>query len=244
MSEQQAVTKMFDGISPHYDFLNHLLSFGIDKRWRKKTSLLTSRCHPFTILDVATGTADLALRMAHDNPEATVTGLDLSEKMLEIGKQKINKKQLGHRVKLQQGDAAQMPFNDNTFDVVTSAFGVRNFEHLEQGLHEMARVTKDQGMIAVLEFSHPQKGFLKIPYRWYSKHILPLVGRTVSRHPQAYHYLPSSIEDFPDGAAFAMLLEKAGLTEVKARRFSGGIATLYFGKIQKNTSTSHNKKTQ
>lgn len=233
MSDQQAVTKMFDDISPRYDFLNHLLSFGIDRRWRRKTSRWVAQHHPAAILDVATGTADLAIRMAHDNPQATVTGVDLSEKMLEIGKQKIDKKQLGQCITLQTGDATQMPFSDDSFDAVTSAFGVRNFEHLEQGLREMFRVTKDQGTIAILEFSHPDKRFFRVPYRWYSKHLLPFIGRTVSRHPNAYHYLPSSVEAFPDGQAFATLLEKTGLKAVEMKRLSGGIATLYCGQVQK-----------
>ena len=233
MSDQKAVTEMFDDISPRYDFLNHLLSFHIDKFWRRKTSQWVSRKQPTAILDVATGTADLAIRLAKDNPTATVTGVDLSEKMLEIGKRKISKKQLGQRICLETADAAHLPFSNDSFDAVTAAFGVRNFENLEQGLREMIRVTKTNGVMAVLEFSHPTNRFIQWSYRGYSKHILPLVGRIVSKHPSAYHYLPESIDSFPDSESFMKLLKHIGLTEVGARRFNGGIATLYHGRIQK-----------
>lgn len=237
-----AIATMFDSISPKYDALNHLLSFNIDKTWRRKTSVFVAKSQPTAILDVATGTADLAIRMAKDIPSAIITGVDISEKMLEIGKQKIGKKQLDGRIHLVIADAAKLPFEDNCFDAVTSAFGVRNFEHLEQGLREMQRVANDNGMIAILEFSHPQKGLVRTPYRCYSKHILPIVGRTVSKHPSAYSYLPDSVEAFPDSEAFVKLLKAIGLIEVGMQRFSGGIATLYYGKVQKSTY-HHNKKT-
>lgn len=233
MSEQQSVSEMFDDISPRYDFLNHLLSFHIDKMWRRKTSQWVAQYHPVSILDVATGTADLAIRLAKDCPASQIIGIDLSEKMLEIGKKKIDDKQLGERVKLQIGDAEQMAFSDDTFDAVTTAFGVRNFEHLEQGLREMFRITKDKGTIAVLEFSHPKKGFIRMPYQCYSRHILPFIGRTISKHPAAYHYLPETIEAFPKEETFMDLLMKAGFSEIGKKDFSGGIATLYYGRAQK-----------
>lgn len=238
MSDQQAVTEMFDDISPHYDFLNHLLSFHIDKRWRRKASQWVAKCHPMSILDVATGTADLAIRLANDNPSATITGVDLSEKMLEIGKQKIVHKHLEQRIHLETADAACLPFPDDSFDAVVAAFGVRNFENLEQGLREMFRVAKVGGSLAILEFSHPDKGFIRGPYRCYSRHILPWVGRTVSKHPTAYRYLPESVEAFPDGEAFVKLLKAVGLTNAGTQRFNGGIASLYFGQIQKKPVSS------
>lgn len=233
MSDQQAITEMFDDISPRYDFLNHLLSFGIDKRWRRKTTQWVARQQPTTILDVATGTADLAIRMAKNIPSASITGVDLSEKMLEIGKRKIFQKQLDQRIHFETADAMHLPFGDNSFDTVTAAFGVRNFENLEQGLREMHRVAKDNGAIAILEFSHPKKGIIRPSYRCYSKHILPLIGRIVSKHPSAYRYLPESVEAFPDGEAFMALLKRTGLTAVGMQRFNGGISTLYFGRVQK-----------
>lgn len=233
MSNQQAITEMFDNISPRYDFLNHLLSFHIDKIWRRKTSRLVADQHPTAILDVATGTADLAIRMAKDCPISQITGIDLSEKMLELGRKKVNKKKLDRRIALQVGDAAQIPFPDNTFDVVTSAFGVRNFEDNDKGLREMSRVCKDSGMIAILEFSHPKKGLVGSCYRYYSKHVLPFIGKALSKHPTAYSYLPESVASFPESECFMKALQDAGVSEIKTKRFNHNIATLYVGKVQK-----------
>ena len=238
MSDQQAVTEMFDDISSRYDFLNHLLSFQIDKIWRRKTSRLVAKSQPTAILDVATGTADLAIRLAKDNPTATITGVDLSEKMLNIGKQKIAQKQLSQRITLQIADAAHLHFGDNSFDAVTVAFGVRNFEHLEAGLQEMLRVIKDHGFIAILEFSRPQNSLVKWPYRIYSKHVLPLIGRAFSKHQTAYTYLPSSIEAFPENTIFKEALKTIGIGDISSRAFSGGIATLYYGHVQKKPTNS------
>ena len=233
MSDQKAVTEMFDDISSHYDFLNHLLSFQVDKIWRRKTSQLVASRQPTAILDVATGTADLAIRMAKDIPMASIVGVDLSEKMLEIGRQKVEQEQLEQRIKLMTADAAHLPFEGSRFDAVAVAFGVRNFEHLEAGLQEMLRVLKNNGLIAILEFSHPKNGMVKGPYQCYSKYILPEVGRAFSKHPQAYSYLPSSIEAFPESWDFVQLLKRLGVVEVKEEAFFGGIATLYHGFIQK-----------
>ena len=233
MSDQKVVTEMFDDISSHYDFLNHLLSFQIDKIWRRKTSRVVASHQPTAILDVATGTADLAIRMAKDIPMASIVGVDLSEKMLEIGRQKLKQEHLEQRIKLMTADAKALPFEDNHFDAVTVAFGVRNFEHLEAGIQEMLRVLKNNGLIAILEFSHPKNGIVKGPYRCYSKHILPKVGRAFSKHPEAYSYLPSSIEAFPESDDFIQLLNRLGVDEVIEERFCGGIATLYHGAVQK-----------
>lgn len=233
MSDQKVVTEMFDDISSHYDFLNHLLSFQIDKIWRRKTSRIVASHQPTAILDVATGTADLAIRMAKDIPMASIVGADLSEKMLEIGRQKVKQEHLEQRIKLMTADAKALPFEDNHFDAVTVAFGVRNFEHLEAGIQEMLRVLKNNGLIAILEFSHPKNGIVKGPYRCYSKHILPKVGRAFSKHPEAYSYLPSSIEAFPESDDFVQLLNRLGVDEVIEERFCGGIATLYHGAVQK-----------
>ncbi len=238
MSEQKAVTEMFDNISPRYDFLNHLLSFHIDKIWRRKTSKLVASHHPTAILDVATGTADLAIRMAKDTASANITGVDLSEKMLEIGREKITKKKLDQRITLEIGDASRLSFPDNSFDAVTVAFGVRNFENIEKGIFEMFRVCKEGGTLAVLEFSRPKSFWIKGPYNVYSKRILPLIGRILSGHRNAYHYLPSSIEHFPDAETFVKMMEQSGFREVKKRTFSGGIVTLYYGYAQKRTLAS------
>lgn len=233
MSDQKTVTEMFDDISLHYDFLNHLLSFQIDKIWRRKTSRIVASRQPTAILDVATGTADLAIRMAKDIPAASIVGVDLSEKMLEIGRQKVKQEKLDQHIKLMTADALNLPFEDSRFDAVTVAFGVRNFEHLEAGIQEMLRVLKNNGLIAILEFSHPQNGIVKGPYRCYSKYILPKVGRAFSKHPEAYSYLPSSIEAFPESGDFVRLLDRLGVDEIKEETFCGGIATLYYGVVQK-----------
>lgn len=228
------IAVMFDRVSPRYDALNHLLSFDLDKVWRRKTAKQVAKSQPTAILDLATGTGDLALALAKHIPQAHITGMDFSEKMLEIGRNKVNKKHLEKRISFQMGDAAQIPFPDSCFDAVTSAFGVRNFEHLDQGLSEMLRVVKTNGIIAILEFSHPVKGIIQLPYRCYSKHILPFVGRHVSKHPTAYQYLPESIESFPNRDRFVVLLKEIGMDMVEVRSFSGGIATLYYGKVQKS----------
>ena len=232
---------MFDGISSHYDFLNHLFSFGIDRRWRRKTSKMVEDSYvaaswlPFMVLDVATGTADLAIRMAKDMEYSVILGIDLSKKMLELGEQKIQKKNLTKQIHLQAASALEMPFPDNSFDAVTVAFGVRNFGDLEAGLREMVRVCRNGGLVAVLEFSHPRNGLVRVPYRWYSRRWIPRVGRRVSKHPNAYSYLPSSVEAFPSGDAFAAKLEQAGVPDVQKKVFSGGIATLYYGSVLKNS---------
>ena len=238
MSDQRTITEMFDDISPRYDFLNHLLSFHIDKRWRRKASQWIALHHPTAILDVATGTADLAIRLVKDNPSANVIGVDLSEKMLEIGRRKIAKQRLEQHIQLQNADAARLPFSDDAFDAVTVAFGVRNFGNLTQGLREMVRVAKDGAAIAILEFSHPTKGIVRGPYRCYSRRILPFVGRIVSKHPSAYRYLPESVKAFPDGEAFLQLLRDSGMAEAGMLRLNGGIATLYHARVQKKPTSS------
>ena len=238
MTDSSSVTEMFDGIAESYDDLNHRLSFGIDRIWRRKTSRLVAQQHPLTILDVATGTADLAIRMAKDNPDAFVTGIDLSTEMLIIGQQKVNQERFSERIHLQTADATSMPFSDETFDAVTVAFGVRNFVDRKAGLCEMVRVCRDHGLIAVLEFSHPTNLLVKGPYRWYSRHLIPRIGRKVSHHPDAYSYLPSSVEAFPAAEAFKAMMEQSGINDIQSISFSGGIATLYYGYALKNAVTS------
>ena len=238
MSNQQAVTEMFDGIAPRYDRLNHFLSLGIDRAWRRKTSRRVSKQHPKAILDVATGTADLAIQLAYDNDEATITGVDLSERMLSIGRQKVDKKKLLHRIHLEMADATALPFADGSFDAVTVAFGVRNFAYRDKGLSEMVRVCRKGGLVAILEFSHPTCTLVSVPYRWYSRLWIPRIGRSVSRHPTAYSYLPSSVEAFPSTEDFVASLEHAGLKDIQATAFCGGIATLYYGYASITTKAS------
>ena len=227
MATSSPIAAMFDRISPKYDALNHLLSFNIDKVWRRKTARAVAKRQPQTILDLATGTADLALLLAKYNPQAHIVGMDLSEKMLEIGKEKVKRQGLEHRIELQQGDAAALPFDDGSFDAVTVAFGVRNFEDLDKGLSEIRRVLKPGGQTFILEFSMPEHFPVKQLYRFYFKRLLPFVGRIVSKDPGAYTYLPASVERFPKPEAFLKLLSRHGLSEGAAKRFSFGITTLY-----------------
>ncbi|MBR4391994.1 MAG: bifunctional demethylmenaquinone methyltransferase/2-methoxy-6-polyprenyl-1,4-benzoquinol methylase UbiE [Bacteroidales bacterium] len=247
MNDQQAITAMFDGIAPRYDLLNRLLSFHLDTRWRKKTSrmvkehlseILGASSHqtaPTAILDVATGTADLALQLSKDNPEAQVTGIDLSLPMLEIGNDKIQRQRLEHQVHLQAADAQHLPFPDHSFDAVTCAFGVRNFEALEVGLQEMRRVTKDNGIIAILEFSMPTSWWIRAPYQGYTRYLLPLIGRMISGHKDAYTYLPESIKTFSTQSLTDRLLD-IGFPEVHTTHLCGGVATIYIANLKKNGS--------
>jgi len=221
------IAKMFDRISPKYDALNHLLSLNIDKVWRRKTAKAVTKHHPKTILDLATGTADLAISLAKHNPQAHIVGMDISEKMLEIGKEKVAKKDLANQIDLCLGDAAALPFNDNTFDAVTVAFGVRNFEDLGKGLSEIHRVLEPDGQAVILEFSMPEKFPVKQLYRFYFKRVLPKIGQIVSKDPSAYTYLPQSVERFPTPLDFQQILSKKGLKQGSLKRLSFGIATLY-----------------
>ena len=221
------IAAMFDRISPKYDRLNHLLSFNIDKIWRRKTAKAVSINHPRTILDLATGTADLAIELAKCNPQARIIGMDISKKMLEIGKEKVKQQGLESQIELRMGDAAALPFGDNSSDAVTVAFGVRNFEKMEQGLSEICRVLKPNGIAYILEFSMPEKFPIKQAYKLYFKHILPIIGKQVSKDAWAYSYLPESVERFPKPSVFLQMLNNNGLFEATARHLTCGIATLY-----------------
>lgn len=221
------IAAMFDCISPKYDALNHLLSLNIDKVWRRKTAKAVAKSQPKTILDLATGTADLAIALAKCNPQAHIIGMDISEKMLEIGKEKVSKKGLANQIELRLGDAATLPFESNTFDAVTVAFGVRNFENLEHGLSEIQRVLKPNGRAVILEFSMPERFPIKQLYALYFKHLLPAIGKAVSKDGNAYSYLPLSVEQFPKPKVFLRMLAEKGLENGMAKPLSFGIASLY-----------------
>ncbi|MBL7964980.1 MAG: bifunctional demethylmenaquinone methyltransferase/2-methoxy-6-polyprenyl-1,4-benzoquinol methylase UbiE [Flavobacteriales bacterium] len=224
-SKREEVELMFDRISPKYDLLNRVFSLGIDQAWRRKV-IRTLRAEPVQrVLDVATGTADLALMAARHVPQ--VTGVDISEGMLGLGREKVRQRGLEGRVELLRADSARLPFADGTFDAVMASFGVRNFEDLGAGLSEMARVTRSGGRILVLEFSRPHAWPIAGLYRFYFHRVMPAIGRLVSRDNAAYTYLPASVDAFPDGRAFLNVLERSGWHEGHARPLSGGIAHLY-----------------
>ncbi len=221
------IATMFDRISSKYDALNHLLSLNIDKVWRRKAAKEVAKHQPATILDLATGTADLAIALAKRNPQAHIVGMDISEKMLEIGKKKVAKQKMDPQIELRVGDAASLPFEDNTFDAVTVAFGVRNFEDLDKGLSEIHRVLKPNGQAVILEFSMPERFPVKQLYRFYFKRLLPFIGRIVSKDKSAYSYLPASVEHFPKPSVFVEMLAQKGLSNGQAKPLTFGIATLY-----------------
>lgn len=225
-SKKEMVREMFDDISPKYDLLNHLLSFGIDRGWRKKLVKLLGSRNPATILDVATGTGDLAIAIAALKPQKIV-GIDISEKMLEVGRRKITASGLDSLITLRKADAEKIPFSDNSFHAITVAFGVRNFEDLQLGLAEMKRVLRPDGVVMILEFSHPGTFPMKQLYGFYSKYIIPILGRFVSKNNKAYQYLPDSVAAFPSGNDFVGILTGLGFKNSRFITLSSGIATIY-----------------
>ncbi|MBW7845978.1 MAG: bifunctional demethylmenaquinone methyltransferase/2-methoxy-6-polyprenyl-1,4-benzoquinol methylase UbiE [Bacteroidia bacterium] len=227
-SKREQVEQMFDSIAPRYDLLNRLLSMGIDQSWRKKAIASLKEVQPEYILDVATGTADLAIAALKINP-IHVTGVDISSKMLAIGATKIEKKNLSNKISLIQADSSNLPFADNKFDAITVAFGVRNFEFLQKGIDEIHRVTKKGGKIAILEFSKPKSFPFKQIYYFYFNFILPAWGRIISKSQTAYTYLPESVEHFPEGNEFAKYLSNSGFTQINIKPLTFGICTLYTG---------------
>jgi demethylmenaquinone methyltransferase/2-methoxy-6-polyprenyl-1,4-benzoquinol methylase len=228
-SKKEEVQEMFNNISKRYDLLNHLLSIGIDKSWRKKAVRTLRDSKPKNILDIATGTGDFALALLHLHPEK-ITGLDLSEGMLEIAKEKIAQKKYSDKIIFLQGDSENLPFENTSFDAITVGFGVRNFENLEKGLAEIFRVLKPNGYVAILEFSKPKKFPMKQAFGFYSKFIIPSVGKMLSKDTAAYSYLPDSVAAFPEGKAFLEIMQKVGFSNLSAYPLTGGIATIYNGK--------------
>ena len=225
-AKKEMVQNMFNNIAPKYDLLNHLLSAGIDKGWRRKVRKALTGSHPETILDVATGTGDLAIELAK-MPAKKIIGIDIAEDMLEIGRKKVQKKGLSDIIVLEPGDSEDIHYADNYFDAITVAFGVRNYENLEKGLREMQRVLKPGKKVAILEFSKPAAFPMKNLYRFYFNHILPTIGRMVSKDDSAYTYLPQSVARFPENEDFLHILLKTGFKNPFQKRLTFGIATLY-----------------
>ncbi|HMI07025.1 MAG TPA: bifunctional demethylmenaquinone methyltransferase/2-methoxy-6-polyprenyl-1,4-benzoquinol methylase UbiE [Flavobacterium sp.] len=226
LSKKEQVAQMFDNISGNYDGLNRVISFGIDVKWRKKVLKLVSDKNPGTILDIATGTGDLAILMANTSAKKII-GLDISAGMLEVGKKKIAGKNLSDKIELLLADSENMPFEDHTFDAITVAFGVRNFEHLEKGLSEILRVLKPGGIFVILETSNPEKTPFKQGYIFYTRYILPLIGKLFSKDNAAYGYLSESASVFPFGEALNNILRKIGFIDVAAMPQTFGVATIY-----------------
>jgi demethylmenaquinone methyltransferase/2-methoxy-6-polyprenyl-1,4-benzoquinol methylase len=227
--KKMKVESMFDSIAWRYDFLNHFLSFGIDRLWRRRAiRIISHHCKNPEILDVATGTGDLAIAAMKLDP-LRVTGIDISGNMLEIGKEKIIKKGLSDRIELLQGDSENIPLGNNLFDVAMVAFGVRNFSDPLRGLAEMNRVLRYDGMILVLEFSKPSGLLFRSVYNFYFRNILPFVGRLFSKDKSAYTYLPDSVYQFPDNEKFLALLEEAGFSATRQVKLTGGVASIYTG---------------
>lgn len=226
-SKAAEVEQMFNAIAPKYDLLNHLLSMNIDKGWRKKAINSLKDLKPLSrILDVATGTGDLAI-LANKMLNVPVAGTDLTEGMIEIGRQKVAKLGLENEISLSKADSEALPFSDGEFDAVTVAFGVRNYAHLDKGLAEMARVLRPGGRMVILEFSRPRSFPMKQLYMFYFRNILPIIGRCVSKDRRAYEYLPESVLAFPDGTDFEVYLTNAGVKPIKRISLTFGIATIY-----------------
>jgi len=227
-SKKEEVAEMFNNISAKYDFLNHFLSLGIDKIWRRKAVNILKTVQPKKILDIATGTGDFAIACLKLNP-TEIIGIDISKGMLAVGSEKMLKKNVDHIISMKLGDSEDLPFEDNYFDGLTVGFGVRNFEHLEKGLSEMLRVIRPEGKVVILEFSKPKKFPVKQVYGFISKYIIPFFGKRISKDEKAYAYLPESIAAFPEGKEFTDILKSLGYKNITSQLVSGGIASIYSG---------------
>ena len=227
-SKKQEVAEMFDNISARYDFLNHFLSLGIDKIWRRKAINQLRSTPVKKLIDIATGTGDFAIAALKLNPEEVI-GLDISAGMLAVGEQKMIKNKVDSIIKMQLGDSENIPYDSNYFDALTVGFGVRNFENLEMGLTEMLRVLKPGGKAVILEFSKPKRFPIKQIFGFYSRYFIPFFGKRISKDAQAYSYLPESVAAFPEGKDFEEILHKIGYKNIESTLVSGGIATIYAG---------------
>ncbi len=228
LGKKEQVAKMFDNISHRYDLLNHVLSLGIDILWRKKAIKLLRHDQPKLILDIATGTGDFAIEALALNPDKVI-GVDISQGMLEVGKEKVKKLGVDDKIELQLGDSEKLLFSDNKFDAIIVSFGVRNFENLELGLEDMYRVLKPNGKVVIVEFSKPTIFPFKQLYNLYFKYILPLIGKLVSKDNEAYTYLPESVQAFPHGKEFVGILRKLGYKNTVCKPLTFGISSIYIG---------------
>ncbi len=229
LQKKEQVARMFNSIAFRYDFMNRFLTAGIDIRWRKKAIQQLKESNPKKILDVATGTADVAILTYQMLQPEKITGIDISEGMLELGRKKLTTLHLTDRIELKKGDSELLSFDDNSFDAVTVAFGVRNFQNLQKGLTEMLRVLKPGGRLVVLEFSKPSQPIFKALSNFYMNVITPAIGRLFTNNQSAYQYLNDSVQAFPEGQPFLSILQEAGFTETYLKRLSLGICTIYCG---------------
>ncbi|AFL80036.1 ubiquinone/menaquinone biosynthesis methyltransferase [Aequorivita sublithincola DSM 14238] len=225
--KKKQVEQMFDTISEEYDGLNRVISLGSDIKWRKKVIKMVAEKNPKTILDIATGTGDLAIQFAENSSAEKIIGLDLSEGMLSVARKKVSGKPISEKIEFIQADSEALPFEDNSFDAITVSFGIRNFENLEKGLSEILRVLKKGGIFVILETSVPSKFPFKQGYHFYSKNVLPLVGKVFSKDKVAYKYLSESASAFPHGENLNNILRKIGFNEVKNIPQTFGVATIY-----------------
>lgn len=221
---------MFDSIAPRYDLLNRMMTAGTDISWRRRVVKMVRRCGAKNVMDMATGTGDLAVMIAKSGSDIRVTGVDLSPGMLEIGRRKVADAGVDGRVEMTEGNAERLPFADLTFDAATAAFGVRNFENLEKGMAEMRRVLKEGGSLFVLELGMPRNKIFSLFFRLYFRNILPVVGRAVSGDSKAYTYLPASVGEFPYGEPFLEILRRAGFRDCAVKNLFGGVAQIYCAK--------------
>ncbi len=227
LNKKEQVEKMFDTISGNYDNLNRVISFGTDIKWRKKVLVAIIQKNPNNILDIATGTGDLAIKFAEKSNATKIIGLDLSEGMLSVARNKVKGKSIAEKVEFIKGDSEALPFNDNTFDAITVAFGIRNFEHLEKGLSEILRVLKPKGLFIILETSVPTKTPFKQGYHFYTNSVLPIIGKMFSKDKVAYNYLSESASFFPYGKKLNNILQKIGFINVENKPQTFGVATIY-----------------
>jgi len=229
-SKKEQVTKMFDTISKEYDSINRIMTFGIDSIWRKRVIGIIAKNNPQIVLDIATGTGDLAIMTAQKTDAKQIVGVDISKGMLQKGEEKIEKLHLSNRIKMQLADSENLPFETSQFDAITVAFGVRNFENLDKGIKEIYRVLKPNGIFVVLETSVPTYPIIKQFYLFHSNFLLPLFGRLFSKDPKAYSYLSESAKNFPYGTEFNNILQKNGFKDVQNKPQTFGVASIYIGK--------------
>lgn len=228
LGKKEQIAQMFDRIAFRYDFLNHFLSLGIDKGWRRKAMHYLAPFRPRVILDIATGTGDLAILEAHMLHPEKIIGVDISQGMLDLGKKKVESEGLSNIISLQTADSEALPFPDHSFDAVTAAFGVRNFENPEKGLREIYRVLKPGGKAVILEFTSPTAFPFKQFFQLYFRYITPWIGKWIAKSKEAYHYLPESVKAFPQNEAMVSLLEQNGFKKAAFRSLTLGICAIYF----------------